>query len=927
MFNANHITQYWPEWKVVEKLGEGSFGAVYKCCKTEHGVEVYSAVKVITITKQDYDDDSTVVVGRDNSLQQYFKGYVDDCLEEIRIMSEIRGCANIVYIEDFKVLENESGIGWTVLIRMELLDKFSSYMRTHSFTEEEVIRFGIDICNALQNCNAYNIIHRDVKPSNILMTKNGTYKLSDFGIARKLENAKSGMSIKGNHMYSAPEVFMGKQYNENVDVYSLGILLYQLMNNNRIPFLSSDKSEVSHREVQQALEMRRQDATFVAPCNASAAFTKIILTACDFNPETRYASAAELKKALEGLLMSSAEQTAVRSEPQSESFAPPLQVSHTPQSEPPAPPLQTSNKSHTPSISPKLTAAVVAVLAFVIVGGLVAFFVNKGRDDLPAQTDSPAQVQQGTESATDDTASLVSQAQQLYLDGEYVRSIELYRQIIEKQGTPAAEVKNALAAVENAYRVFILEEAGYLAANNDKAAALAKIDEALRILPDDSRLLERKKQIEATTEPQSATEVQTTTQTPATESNENIIGTFYITSDTPDHEGVNMRKEPDTSAELVIHLYEGDIVEKTGVEQNGYAYCRYNNQYGWILSEFLTTTKVNSAKIIGTYYVSEDTPDHDGVNMRQEPRNTAVLLAELAEGTAVEKTNVVQGDYVYCKYNNQYGWLLSEFLTASKTYTVTVTVHDAKTLESVSGVNVIVAAYYNESSVVASGITDRNGEAELHFSEKNVRISLSCDGYISTSLAFTVSDSLPNEVLMYMNAEQTQADTFTQTYNAALDAYYNFLSTESIDDLSSADCLDISGDGIPDLIVSQIMKTTVYSYDTNAGAMLLIKEMAEGGFADPEIRYNVDNKMIVQVFTNRSYKIYNVFKFDGLSIQQKTKLEYSNGFSGMEIGYTLNDTAIDEATFNETANDLVNRSTRIISTKEETLQKIKNMKK
>ena len=861
----NVIGRCWPEWKVVEKLGEGSFGAVYKCCKTEHGVEVYSAVKVITITKQDYDDDSTVVVGRDNSLQQYFKGYVDDCLEEIRIMSEIRGCANIVYIEDFKVLENESGIGWTVLIRMELLDKFSSYMRTHSFTEEEVIRFGIDICNALQNCNAYNIIHRDVKPSNILMTKNGTYKLSDFGIARKLENAKSGMSIKGNHMYSAPEVFMGKQYNENVDVYSLGILLYQLMNNNRIPFLSSDKSEVSHREVQQALEMRRQDATFVAPCNASAAFTKIILTACDFNPETRYASAAELKKALEGLLMSSAEQTAVRSEPQSESLAPPLQVSHTPQSEPPAPPLQTSNKSHTPSISPKLAAAVVAVLAFVIVGGLVAFFMNKGRDDLPAQTDSPAQVQQGNVSVADDTVSLLSQAQQLYLDGEYVRSIELYRQIIKKQGTPAAEVKNALAAVENAYRVFILEEAGYLAANNDKAAALAKIDEALRILPDDTRLLERKKQIEATTEPQSATEAQTTTATTAaTEQNATTASTT--------------EKEQDN--------------------------------------------EVIDAQFNGYMYISAHTPDHNGVYLRDNSSESADELFLLAEGTAVETYDLEKNGYVYCRSNGVFGWLPELYLSHVQRKTFTVEVLDSQTKRPVSGVTVQACLDDANATIDGTGTTDRSGQAEISMQLRYISIVIEHDGYELHTTVFDAANSVKKVITVYLDPV-AQADTFTQTYNAALDAYYTFLQNNT-EMINAVACADISGDGIPELLL--FVLSYVYTYDATQGKVVKLTE-AFKGFSPREMRYDASAKCMIQSWEGWEGSGYDAYFFDGTALVKTISISCTNGNDAELSEYTVDGKNVTKEEYEAKVNELWYPTNNVTMTKDAAMQAILKMKR
>lgn len=73
-----------------------------------------------------------------------------------------------------------------------------------------MIRLGIDICKALELCQKYNVIHRDIKPENIFVSGSGDFKLGDFGIARTIERASSGLSKKGTYNYMAPEVYRGK---------------------------------------------------------------------------------------------------------------------------------------------------------------------------------------------------------------------------------------------------------------------------------------------------------------------------------------------------------------------------------------------------------------------------------------------------------------------------------------------------------------------------------------------------------------------------------------------------------------------------------------------------------------------------------------------------------------------------------------------
>lgn len=89
----------------------------------------------------------------DMSIKEYFHGFVSDWITEIELLESLKGNTNIVGIEDHQVIEKKDGIGWDILIRMELLMPFVKYISENSLTKRKVIQLGIDICCALEYCN------------------------------------------------------------------------------------------------------------------------------------------------------------------------------------------------------------------------------------------------------------------------------------------------------------------------------------------------------------------------------------------------------------------------------------------------------------------------------------------------------------------------------------------------------------------------------------------------------------------------------------------------------------------------------------------------------------------------------------------------------------------------------------------------------
>lgn len=231
------IQEQWPEWQTVELVGKGSFGSVYKAKKEVYGNTSYAAIKVIEIPKDPGEIRNLQQSDmNEQSIQIFYEDMIHNLMSEIQIMESMKSANGIVGIEDYKVVQREP-LKWEVFIRMEFLEDLQTYLERHPMTGREVVQMGMDLCEALKNCEIAGIVHRDVKIDNVFVNRFGSFKLGDFGIAKQLGKTRAAMSQKGTNMYMAPEIFRGEPYDARVDIYSLGILLYRLLNKGRFPFM------------------------------------------------------------------------------------------------------------------------------------------------------------------------------------------------------------------------------------------------------------------------------------------------------------------------------------------------------------------------------------------------------------------------------------------------------------------------------------------------------------------------------------------------------------------------------------------------------------------------------------------------------------------------------------------------------------------
>ncbi len=272
----------WENWTYSGNfLGEGAMSSVFEIQSTAMNFKEVAALKIITVKK--------------NS-----RGEVEipkEAQNEIRILRDLSNCPNIVHYHDStlrKIYDEDNKLSEIdILIKMEKLRPLSE---DTNLSNEEVVKLAKDMCNALICAADHNIIHRDIKPQNIFVDENGTYKLGDFGIAKIVSECAGRYTMNvGTLAYTAPEVQRNPigVYDISSDIYSLGLVLYIYLNNGCLPFVNSVSS------LNEAITKRLNGDPFPKPLNGHKNLKAIVMRACSKDLNKRYKTPQEMLEDLE----------------------------------------------------------------------------------------------------------------------------------------------------------------------------------------------------------------------------------------------------------------------------------------------------------------------------------------------------------------------------------------------------------------------------------------------------------------------------------------------------------------------------------------------------------------------------------------------------------------------------------------------------
>lgn len=292
-------------WHITKKLGSGANGSVYEIQRTDaFGITERSAMKAITIPAGGEDEVKEVLFSgvSEKELKTYYEKIIKSVTNEFRCMTQLKGNSHIVSYEDHQIIPHDADIGWDILMRVELLTPLLDYYRDRQMEEADVLKMGRDLCMGLESCCRFGIIHRDIKPGNIFVAPSGDYKLGDFGIAKIIASTQNFLSRKGTYTYMAPEVYRGEPYGQAADIYSLGMVLYQCLNDGRSLFMPAAPSPFSHDDMEEAFAKRIARREVPPPAHGSEEFKHIVQKACAYDTADRYENAKAMRLDLEKLM-------------------------------------------------------------------------------------------------------------------------------------------------------------------------------------------------------------------------------------------------------------------------------------------------------------------------------------------------------------------------------------------------------------------------------------------------------------------------------------------------------------------------------------------------------------------------------------------------------------------------------------------------
>ncbi len=248
-------------FKIIGHIGSGGMGSVYRAL--DESLQRYVALKVIRSAPG---------------------GTSEAVLERLFQEARAQARVNHPHVAHIYYVGNEED---TPFLAMELVGEstLADRLQDGPLPFKEVIRYGLQMAQALEHAARYDIVHGDIKPSNVLLVDANTVKISDFGLASRLSKAAGTPSTTGGTPdYMPPEAVEGREVDHRGDMYSLGVALFE-MTFGRLPY------DTSSTNVQERLRMHREAAVQFPeawPPGLPQSWRDVLTTLLDKDPDQRY---------------------------------------------------------------------------------------------------------------------------------------------------------------------------------------------------------------------------------------------------------------------------------------------------------------------------------------------------------------------------------------------------------------------------------------------------------------------------------------------------------------------------------------------------------------------------------------------------------------------------------------------------------------
>lgn len=273
-------------YEILEKIGTGGMSDVYKAkC---HKLNRYVAVKVL---KQEFSENANFV-------------------SKFRI--EAQAAAGLMHPNIVNVYDvgEENGIYYIVMELVEGITLKKYIEKKARLSYKEAVSIAIQVSMGIEAAHNNHIIHRDIKPQNIIISKDGKVKVTDFGIAKAATSNTITSNVMGSVHYTSPEQARGGYSDEKSDIYSLGITMFEMLTG-RVPFNGETTVAIAIKHIQEEMPSPKE---FVPEIPSGV--ESIVLKCCQKSPDRRYQNMQELITDLKQSLISPEENFVVMDTPE-----------------------------------------------------------------------------------------------------------------------------------------------------------------------------------------------------------------------------------------------------------------------------------------------------------------------------------------------------------------------------------------------------------------------------------------------------------------------------------------------------------------------------------------------------------------------------------------------------------------------------------
>lgn len=251
-------------YEIIEKIGTGGMSDVYKALDTKLNRNV--AIKVL---KAEFGENENFV-------------------SKFRV--EAQAAAGLMHSNIVNVYDvgEENDIHYIVMELVEGITLKKYIEKKARLTYKEAVSIAIQVSLGIEAAHSNHIIHRDIKPQNIIISRDGKVKVTDFGIAKAATSNTITSNVMGSVHYTSPEQARGGYSDEKSDIYSLGITMFEMLTG-RVPFNGDTTVAIAIKHIQEAMPSPREYVPEIPQCVES-----IIYKCCEKSPDRRYQSMGEL---------------------------------------------------------------------------------------------------------------------------------------------------------------------------------------------------------------------------------------------------------------------------------------------------------------------------------------------------------------------------------------------------------------------------------------------------------------------------------------------------------------------------------------------------------------------------------------------------------------------------------------------------------